>query len=328
MLSRSILRNALLSLLAAVATPALAQEALSAYPSKPVRVIVPAAPGGAPDVVVRTLSQRVSPKWGQQFVVDNRPGATGAIGVQALLQAPADGYTLLMGWEGIMAINPLLSQKLRYSLRDFAPISLVARVSLVLVAHPSFPPDSLRAMIEHAKARPGAIPYGSAGNGQLHHLAMELLKSEAGIDLVHVPYKGGPAALQDVVAGQVPMTFIGLTPAIPLIRAGKLKAFGVTGRERAGQLPDVPTVAETLPAYGIDGSWLGFFAPAATAPALVARISADLNAALADPELRKTLFGLGMTAGGTTPEAFAETIRAETERYRRIIDTARITASE
>ena len=323
-----MLRNVALSLLVLGGTQVAAQEPASSYPSRPVRVIVPAAPGGAPDVVVRTLSQRLSPKWGQQFVVDNRPGATGAIGVQALLQAPADGYTLLMGWEGIMAINPVLSPKLRYSLRDFAPVSLVARVSLILVAHPSFPPDSLRAMIDYAKARPGAIPYGSAGNGQLHHLAMELLKSEAGIDLVHVPYKGGPAALQDVVAGQVPMTFIGLTPAIPLVRSGKLKAFGVTGKERAPQLPDVPTVSETLPAYGIEGSWLGFFAPAATPAPLVARINADLNAALADPELRKTLFGLGMIAAGTTPEGFAELIRAETERYRRIIETAKITASE
>lgn len=320
-----MLRNAWLLLLVLVAFPAGAQES---YPSKPVRVIVPAAPGGAPDVVVRTLSQHLSAKWGQQFVVDNRPGATGAIGVQALMQAPGDGYTLLMGWEGIMAINPLLSTKLRYALRDFAPVSLVARVSLILVAHPSFPPDSLRAMIDYAKSRPGAINYGSAGNGQLHHLAMELLKSEAGIDLTHVPYKGGPAALQDVVAGQVPMTFIGLTPAIPLLRAGKLKAFGVTGKERASQVPEVPTVAETLPGYGIDGSWLGFFAPAATPAALVARISSDLNSALADPALRKSLFGLGMTAAGTTPEAFAELIRAETERYRRIIETAKITASE
>jgi tripartite-type tricarboxylate transporter receptor subunit TctC len=295
------------------------------YPSKPVHVIVPTGAGSAPDVLVRTMGQKLLPQWGQAVVVENRPGASGMIGADTVAKAQADGYTLLMAWDGMMSINPILYRKISYSpQQDFVPITAVGRVEFALVAHPSFAASTVLELIAAAKAQPGKINYASPGAGEAHHIAMEALKSQAAIDLVHVAYKGGPAALNDVLAGHVSVAFIGLTPALPHIRAGKLKILAVLGEKRSQLLPDVPTVAESLPGYSVQGSWLGFFAPARTPVDIVLKLNRDINALLSIDEIRKFLFEQGIVPMGTTSDEFAKLVRDDTARFRQIIDRANI----
>lgn len=307
----------------ALALPA--AHAQDTYPSKAVRAVVPTGAGSAPDVLVRVLGQKLSAMWGQPVVVENRPGASGMIGADVVAKAPGDGYTLLMAWDGMMAINPTLHRNMSYSpSRDFAPITAVGRTEFVLVAHPTFRPNTVAELIALAKAQPGKINYASPGAGEAHHIAMEALKSQANIDLVHVPYKGGPAALNDVLAGHVSIAFIGLTPALPHLRSGKLKPIAVLGKQPSRMLPGVPTVTDSLPGYAIEGSWLGFFAPAQTPRDVVRKLNKEINALIATEEVRKFLLEQGIVPMGTTPEAFAQLIRDDTARFREIIERAAI----
>ncbi|MCY1515488.1 hypothetical protein D9M68_500760 [compost metagenome] len=305
--------------------PARGQTLSQSYPTQPIRVIVPTGSGSAPDVVMRSLAQKLSLRLGQPVVVENRPGAAGMIGANTVAKAPRDGYTLLLAWDGVMAINPLLYKEIGYApLKDFVPVAAVGRVEFVLVAHPTFPANSVRELIELAKARPGRINYASAGTGEVHHIAMEALKSQAGIDLTHIAYKGGPAALNDVLGGHVPIGFIGLTPALAHLRIGKLKALGVLGMERVRQLPTVPTLGETLPGYAIDGSWLALFAPAGTPEVIVRKLGTDLNELIRTDEFSSFLAEQGIAPLQISQQGLSQLVRDDTVRFRKIIEQAHI----
>lgn len=302
-----------------------AQAQSEPYPTRPVTIIVPTGAGSAPDLLARKLGQRLAEMMGQSFVIDNRPGAAGMIGAAAVAKSQPDGYTLLMAWDGIMAINPILHRQITYDVRkDFVPITTLGRVEFVLVAHPSFAPNSLDELIAAAKGKPGKIDYASAGVGEVHHIAMEALARQAGIRLSHIPYKGGPASLNDVIGGHVPICFIGLTPALPLLKDGKLKALATLGDRRSRHLPSVPTVGETLKGYSIEGSWLGLFARAGTPDKAVSQLNAAINRVLQEPEFANFLISQGIVPMGSSSAEFARLIDNDTTRFRAIIEAANI----
>ena len=302
-----------------------AQSEASSYPKRPVSLIVPTGGGSAPDLLARKIGQHLSGTLGQPFVIDNRPGAAGMIGATAVAKSSPDGHTLLMAWDGMMAINPLLYRQINYDAqKDFVPITTLGRVEFILVAHPSFAPNSLSELIDAAKLNPGKIDYASAGIGEVHHIAMEAFAAQAGIRLSHVPYKGGPAALNDVMGGHVPIAFIGLTPALPLLKSGKLKALASLGPARSRHLPSVPTVAETLPGYAIQGSWLGLFAPSGTPESVVLRLNAEINKFLKNEEFSGFLVSQGIVPMGSSSAEFVQLIRDDTARFRAIIDKVNI----
>jgi tripartite-type tricarboxylate transporter receptor subunit TctC len=294
-----------------------AGAAHAAWPERPVRWIVPYPPGSGTDIVARLLGQRLSETLGKPVVVENKPGAGAAIGVEALANAAPDGYTVGMGDTGPLSINPALYKTLGYDpVSSFAPISRLANLPFVLVVHPDVPAHSVAELIALAKARPGAINYASVGNGSSVHLATELFKNLAGVDLVHIAYKGSAPALQDLLAGQVSVMFVNLLSSLPSIQAGKLRLLAVTPSRRLANLPAVPTVAEAgVPGYEYL-SWFGLLAPARTPPEIVARLNADIVAILAEPEIRARLIEQGgVEPVGSTPEDFAATIRADLARY-------------
>lgn len=299
--------------------------AQSSYPARPVTIIVPTGAGSAPDLLARKIGQRLSDRLAQPFVIDNRPGAAGMIGAAAVAKSPPDGHALLMAWDGMMAINPILYKQISYDVqKDFLPVTTLGRVEFVLVAHPSFAPNSLAELIAAAKANPGKIDYASAGVGEVHHIAMEALAAQAGIRLSHVPYKGGPAALNDILGGHVPIGFIGLTPALPMLKDGKLKAIATLGQQRSRHLPSVATVAETLAGYNIQGSWLGLLAPAGTPDAAVLRLNEEVNRLLQDKDVSDFLISQGIIPMGSSPGEFMQLIRDDTARFRDIIGKANI----
>ena len=305
-------------------TAALAQ---TGYPSRPIVMIVPQAAGGTNDIVGRLVSQKLGEVLGTSAVVENRPGAGGNIGTQAVARAPKDGYTLLMTISSSQAINPALYKNAGFDpVSDFRPISLVGAVPNVLLVNPAFGPKSMAELIAMAKAKPGQIQYASAGNGTLNHLLGEMLKSMAGIDLQHVPYKGVAPALNDVLGGQLPMLFASLPSSLAHIKAGKLRALAVSGTARSAVLPDVPTVAETVPGYS-GTLWIGLFAPAGVPPEVLARLQDGMGKTLADKELRDKLEQQGVELAGTaakpvTPEQFSALLNDDIAKWAGIVKSS------
>ena len=295
------------------------------YPSRPVRMIVPFGPAGTTDIVARLIGQWLSEHLGQQFVVENRPGGAGNIGTEAVVRAPADGYTLLM-IDVSPAINATLFDKLNFNfVRDIAPVANIVRVPNVMVVNPAFPAKTVPEFIAHAKANPGKISLASAGIGTPNHVAGELFKMMAGLNLVHVPYRGGGPAIADLLGGQVDVTFAVVTTAIEYIRTGKLRALAVTSATRQEALPDIPTVADFLPGYEASG-WFGLFAPRNTPAEIVDKLNKEINAALADPKMKARLAELGATALPSSPADFGKLLADETEKWAKVIRAANIKA--
>ena len=297
------------------------------YPSKPLRLITPVSAGSAVDTVARVVGQKLSDAWGQQVVVDNRIGANGIIGTEAAAKSPADGYTLYLGNDAMLATNPNLYTKLPYDpIRDFAPVTLAASIPLVLVVHSSLPVKSVQELIAFAKAHPGELNYASSGNGSPQHLPMEMLKAATGIRVVHVPYKGLIPALNDVVGGQVPMMFAGMSGALPHIQSGRLRALAVGGAKRSPALPAVPTVAQAGVAGFSYAAWTGFLVPAGTPKEIIVRLHAEITRILALPDVRDKLTGLGFELVGGTPDEFGALIRSDIARVGKVLKQAGIRA--
>ena len=290
------------------------------YPSRPVRLVVPFPAGGTTDILARAMAEKLSSALGQQFVVDNRPGAGGNIGSDIVAKSPPDGYTLLMGTVGTHAINPSLYPKMPYDhVKDFAPVVLVAGVPNVLVVNPGVPAKTVAELIALAKDKPGSINFASSGNGTSIHLSGELFKLLAGVQIAHVPYKGSAPALTDLIGGQVQIMFDNLPSALPHIKGGKLRALAVTSSKRAPALPDLPTIAESGVAGFEASSWFGILAPAATPRDIVQRINAEANKALHAPDMREKLLAQGAEAVGNSPEFFADYIRSETVKWAKVV---------
>ncbi len=316
---------ALAAVLAGSLAFAAAAQAPAAYPDKPVRMVVTFPPGGSADAVVRMIVPRLNQRLGQQVIVDNRPGAGGNIGLGVVAKAPADGYTLGVGAAGALAANMSLYAQMPFEpLKDFKPVSMLAAIPFVLVGHPSVPAKTQRELVAMAKAQPGKLSIGHGGNGTAMHLSAALFAQMADVKLTEVPYKGsGPAAL-DVLAGNVPLAVVDLPAALQHIKGGKLTAFAVTSPERLPQLPDVPTVAEAgLAGYDSTG-WFGVVAPAGTPPAIVARLNAEITAALKDEQVKAGMRNLGVEPAPTTAAAFEAYIRSETDKWAQVIRQAQI----
>ena len=291
-----------------------------AYPTRTIRLVVPFPAAGTTDILARDVAQRLSVSLGQSVVVDNRPGAAGNIGSDLVAKSAPDGYTLLMGTVGTHAINPSLYSKMPYDhVKDFVPIVLVAGVPNVLEVTPSLPVNSVADLIKLAKEKPGQLNFASSGSGTSIHLSGELFKTMAGVDMVHVPYKGSAPALTDLMGGQVQLMFDNLPSSLAQIKAGKLRAIAVTSAQRAAALPNIPTIAESgLPGFEAS-SWFGLLAPAGTPPAIVARINADVNQWLQTSAAKEQLLAQGAAPAGGTPEQFAAHIRAETEKWAKVV---------
>jgi len=313
----------LAALALSLAQPAYAQP----YPSKPIRVIIAQAPGSATDVVSRVISNKLAEGLGQQLVIDARPGAGGTLGTELAARAPADGYTLFMANNSTHGSNPALYAKLSYdAVKDFAPIIYVAATPYVLSVHPSLPVTTVKQLIALAKAKPGQLNYASAGNGSTHHLSGELLKTMAGIDMVHIPYKGTTPALSALLAGEVSVMFVTVTGVQPHIKSGKVRALAVSTPKRSDMLPDVPTVAEAaLPGFEML-SWFGLLAPAGTPPAVVTRINADTAKVLALPDVKAALLAQGLEVISGTPEQFGNYIKTEIAKITRLAKATGIKA--
>ena len=305
-----------------LASGALAQP----FPSKPVHIVVAFPPGGGTDIVARLLAPRLVEAWGQQVIVDNRAGASGTIGTEFAARSAPDGHTLFLGTLGNLAVNQHLYPKMSVDpLRDFAPVTQVVAVHFVMVANPALGAKNVAELIALAKSRPGQINYSSSGPGGAPHLAAELFKSMAQVNLVHVPYKGSAPSFQDLLGGQVSLTCDSLVQALPYIRDGRLTALAVLGATRSPLLPDVPTVGETLPGYELT-NWFGLVAPAAVPRPAIARIHADVVKQLREPLVAEKLSGMGATAIGNTPEQFGAAMRADSEKWGRLIREAHIKA--
>jgi tripartite-type tricarboxylate transporter receptor subunit TctC len=296
-----------------------------AYPAKPVRLLVPFAPGGTTDVLARLMGQKLSEALGQQFVIENRPGAGGNIGTDLAVKSPADGYTLVMSFDGTMAINPSTYRKLPFDpQKDLAPVASVAQVPLLIVVHPGVAASSVAEFVALAKASPGGINYSSAGHGSTGHLTGELFRGRAAIEMVHVSYKGGGQAVQDLLGGQIQMLVTALPTVEGHLKAGKLRALAFTSSRRVPGAPDVPTLAESGYAGLEVLSWYGILAPAGTPQDIVRKLNAEINRILQAPEVRARLVGLGAEATGGTPEQFAQTISADTARWAKVVSDAAI----
>ena len=290
------------------------------YPVKPVRLVVPFAPGGSSEIIARSVAQKLSENTGQQFVVENRPGGAGNIAMQEVARAEPDGYTLMLGHVGTLAMNPAMFAKLPYDPnRDFAPVSLIAIVPNIFVVNANLPVKNLKDFIALAQAQPGSINYGSAGNGSAGHLAFEYLKMVTKIELVHVPYKGTGPMLTDLLGGQTQATSAGTPPLLPHIRSGKLRAFAVGTPQRVSSLPDVPTVAEQgYPGFETS-QWYGIIVPLRTPDAIVKKLSAEIAKAVKSPEVLARFHDDGTLAVGNTPAEFAEFIRKEQARWGEVV---------
>ncbi len=297
----------------------------SVYPAKPVRIVVPFPPGQAADTFSRMLAERLTALWGQQVVVENRGGGGGVPGVMAVKEAPPDGYTWLVGTSGTLGVNPSVYAKIPYDpLKDFAPASNIFIVPLIIVAHPSFAPNTVAELVDAAKKAPGRINFASAGPGTAQHMTGELFKSRASVDLVHIPYKGSGPGITDLVGGQVPIMFDSITSAMPHIKSGRAKAIAVTTAQRIPQLPDVPTVAES--GYpGFEGvGWSGIVLPAGTPREIVERVSADIQKLLNDPQLRERMIERGGIPDPRTPQGYADFIRSEIEKWAQVAKAANV----
>ena len=298
-----------------------------AYPVKPIRLVVPFTPGGSTDIFARVIGQKLAESLKQQVVIENRPGAGGAIGAELAAKAPADGYTLLMGHIGTLAVNPSLYPKLPYDpLKSFAPVSLVVTVANLLTINPALPVGNVAELITHARANPGKLNYGSGGNGSAAHLAVEYFKQLTQTDIVHVPYKGTGPMVTDLIAGQLSMTMTGVPPTLQYVQSGKLKALGVSSLKRIEALPAVPTISEAG-LKGFDATqWYGVVAPAGTPREIVARLNTEIRAILESKDMRERMLAEGAIATPTTPEEFGRYIQAEIARWAVVVKTAHMRA--
>jgi tripartite-type tricarboxylate transporter receptor subunit TctC len=303
----------------AAALPAVSRIARAqAYPTRPVRLIVPIAPAGASDITARLMGQWLSERLGQQFVIDNRPGGGGNVGTEAAVKAPPDGYTLLLVG-GLNAVNATFYDKLNFNfIRDIAPVASIIRTPFVMVVNPSVPAKTVPEFIAYSKANPGKINYASAGTGTSTHLTGELFKKMAGVDMVHVPYRGGGPAFNDLLAGQVQVMFPTTVGSIGYIRAGRLRALAVTAATRADVLPDIPTVAEFVLDYEAS-NWYGVGAPKATPAEIVEKLNKEINAGLADPNMKARLADLGGSVLAGSPADFGKLIAEETEKWGKVV---------
>jgi tripartite-type tricarboxylate transporter receptor subunit TctC len=310
----------LIAMMIALCGAAFAQN----YPAKPVRVVVPYSAGGPLDDVMRVVGHRLTEMWGQSVVVDNRTGAGGSIGADFVAKAAPDGYTLLLGNAGPMTINPGLQKKLPYDVpRDFAPVSQLTASPMVMVVHPSLPVKTVPDLVRLAKARPGQLVYASAGIGNLQHLAMEEVQARAGIRMNHVPYKGAPPALIDVMSGQIDLMFANIVGVLQHIKTGKVRAIAVSSVKRATVLPDVPSVADTFAGFDATG-WTGVFAPTGTPKEIVAKLHADITSVLARQDIRERFAEQGAEVVAGMPEQLAAFVRRESTLYAKIIQSSGI----
>lgn len=312
-----------------VALAALALSSASAqaddFPNKPIRFIVPAAAGGPTDVTARMLAERMSAALGQPVIVEPRAGAGGNVGADVVAKAAPDGYTILMATIGTHAINQTLYKKLPFDpIKDFTPVSQVVQYPLLLVVNPNVPAKSVKELIDYAKANPGKLNRASGGNGTSMHLSGELFVYQAGVDMPHVPYKGSAPALTDLVAGHVQVMFDSMITALPLVKAGQLRALAVTGSQRSPVVPELPTIADAgVPGYSATG-WIGVVAPANTPPAVVEKLRAAVVKALTDPALREKLIAQAAEPVGSSPAEFAAFIRAETDKWAKAVRGANL----
>jgi tripartite-type tricarboxylate transporter receptor subunit TctC len=309
-------------MLAAVVTAALSAQAQE-FPARPVRIVVPFAPGGVADNSARVVAEPLAQRLGQQVVVENRPGASGNIGTQQVAQAAADGYTLLLGFDGTMVINPHVFPRIPFdTLKDFAPVTKLGDATLILVAHPAVPAKTLQEVIQLSKTRP--LAYGTSGTGGTPHLAGELLKQRTGAQLEHIPYKGGGPAVTDVLGGQIPLVFTAIASAQQYVRTSRLVGIGVPGAKRSSALPEVPTFQES----GITGfdvsSWTGIFAPAATPRAVIERLQKELAVVLQSPFVKERYAVLGIEPVGNSPAEFGAQVRDDLARWEKVVKAANV----
>lgn len=297
------------------------------YPSRSIRMVVAFSPGGASDVLARILGGKLAERWGQQVVVDNRPGAGGAIGAEHVARSAPDGYTLMMGTSSEIAINPAINRKVGYdSAKDFAPVAMVAAIPLVLAVHPSMPVKSVKDFVALAKSRPGAITYASSGTGTATHLGMELLRIAAGIDVVHVPYKGGPPGAADVVAGQVQALLGTVSTVLPFAKGGRMRVLAVTSPRRAESFPEAPTVAESgYPGFEVV-LWSGVLAPAGTPADIVNRLHGEIGRILALPDVKENIARQGGDVDLRAPAQFGTYIAAELAKWAKVVKAAGVRA--
>lgn len=293
-----------------------AASAASDYPDRPIKMIVTFAAGGSSDVLARVVASAMAKGLGKQIVIENRPGAGGQIGAEVVAHAEPDGYTLLFGTNGTLAIGPALYEHLRYDpLKDLAPVGLLQKLPLVLIANPPVPVKNLTELIAYARANPGKLTYASAGVGSVSHLSAELLKAAANIDLLHVPYRGGGAAIHDLISGQVSMMLETIPNALPLIRSGQMRALGVTTHSRSAAAPDLPTLEEQgLTGFDV-GGWTGLFAPAGTPPAIIARLNAETVKITSDPDYLDHLKKMGTDVASSTPAELAAFMRKDISNW-------------
>ena len=308
---------------ASLTAPTVAQT----YPTRAIRVIVPFAPGGASDLLPRMVGQKLSEAWGQQIIIDNRPGAAGNIGMDLGAKAPADGYTLLSAPNGNLVVNPHMYSKLPYDVfRDLAPVTLLAAVQNVLVVHPSLPVKNVRELVALAKAKPGILTYGSPGNGSQGHVGVELLKMMAGVDMTHVPYNGVGPAMRELMGGQISLALAQTQAAVAHIQSGKLRVIAAASAKRLAILPELPTVAESGHAGFEAVSWYALMAPAGTPKDILSKLSAESTRAVHLPEIRERLNALGAEAVGSSPDQLLATMRTESARWAKVIKVAGIRA--
>jgi tripartite-type tricarboxylate transporter receptor subunit TctC len=316
---RNLHRVCALLLLLAVGASAMAQAA--SYPVKPVRWIVPFPPGGGADTVARLVGQKLSESLGQPFVLDNRPGAGGAVAAELVARAAPDGYTLLLANPGPSINNPLLRKNIGYRIADFEPVAFLAYTPLILYAHPAFAPANAKALADYARAHPGQINWGSSGNGSSLHIGLALFQAATGTEITHVPYKGAAPALADVIGGRIQVMYTTLTTGIGHVKAGRVRILANAGTQRIAALPDVPTLAE----QGIHGAeattWFGMVAPAMAPRALIERLNREVNEVLEMADVRKRLDQLGLGVGGGAPEEFGAFISAEAEKLAKLVKT-------
>ena len=316
--------NNLITRLLALALLAMAAAAGAQYPAKPIRMIVTYPPGGGADTMARIIAPKLSERLGQQVLVENKAGASGQIGADLVAKSAADGYTILLDATAY-SVNPSLYPKLPYDpLKDFAPITILIRVPNILVVTPGFAPKSVQELIALAKAKPGQLSYASSGNGSAQHLAAELFKVGAGVDMVHIPYKGGAPAIADVMGGQVPIFFGNMSSALPHVKSGRVRALAVTGSKRSANVPELPTVAESgVPGYEVY-EWNGLFAPAGTPAAVINRLQSEIARIVHLPDVAEKLAALGAEAVANTPQEAAVFLKAEIAKWAMVVKQANI----
>ena len=308
----------------AVASAPCMVSAQDAYPNKPIKIVVPFSPGGGGDAVVRIISEKLGQRLGQPVIIENRPGASGYIGAQAVATAAPDGYTLLMGFDGSIVVAPNLIKAPFDTEADFSPITKINDATLVLAAHPSLGVKSLKELVALSKNTPVGLPFGSSGPATTTHLAGELLAKRAGLNLVHVPYKGGGQAVTDVVGGQIPLIFTVIPTISAFIKDGRLQALGVASASRSAVLPDVPTISESgVPGFEVN-SWYGLLAPAKTPKAIIDRLQKEVAAVLAMPDMRERYIKAGFEPVGNKPDEFAQQIKADLSKWKKVVKDSNV----